>query len=88
MNAEQATGLFLIAVALVLLLVALRLLGIALREARAAGPAPKPQPRRLWADDATAVYVDMRGVQPYVLREALYRAGVGVYGVQPPRDTK
>lgn len=40
-------------------------------------------PPRLWPH-THAVYVDMNGVQPYVLREALYRAGVNVYGIQAP----
>lgn len=80
MNASIA----LLVVAFMTLGVGLFMLVYAFRVVR---PQPKPldrrMPQRLWPH-THAVYVDMNGVQPYVLREALYRAGVNVYGIQAP----
>lgn len=85
MSAEGAGSVVLLLLALVVLATALALLNLAIgaaRQERQRAQA-KGMPRRLWPH-THAVYLDMRGVQPYVVREALYRAGVHVYGVQPP----
>lgn len=73
----------LLILSLVVLAAALMLLGAAVGVAREQRERARGLPRRLYPH-AHAVYVDMNGVQPYALREALYRAGVQVLQVQPP----
>lgn len=87
MSAELTGGAVLLIISVVVLAAALMLLAEAIKVARRGHAKGEVRdytlPRRLWPQ-AHAVYIDLNGVQPYVLREALYRAGVQVYGVQPP----